>query len=233
MTTTPEQYGKDVEPQQEFMGKINRLHTPFGAVDYFAADYHWHLGQMPFGLYEKPIGDEIAKRKYLSFLDIGAELGYHSLHAWKRGYDVTAIEAHPLNYGFCAWNLRHTKANVIHAACGTGKPIFVPDTMFGLAGIYNEEEPSIYGGCTTPLYVPFVRLDAVLEDSTLVKIDVEGNELDVVKSAGEKIYLPNVTWIIETHDRYVDTSPLDNLFAHKEKEVLLVTEVGLGRVMYY
>jgi FkbM family methyltransferase len=136
-------------------------------------------------------------------LDIGANVGFYSCLAASRGKHVLSFEPSPRNLQFLYRNLRENRfqsAEVFPVGlakqCGLSR-------IYGFGGIasfvmgWGQAETSKYS------LVPVTSLDAVVGkrfqgNRLLIKVDVEGFELDVLAGATETLNLdPRPTWAIE------------------------------------
>jgi FkbM family methyltransferase len=136
-------------------------------------------------------------------LDIGANVGFYSCLAASRGKQTIAIEPSPRNLRFLyrnLWDNHFTDVEALPVGLG-GQP--------GLGRIYG------YGGIASFIpgwaqareaqssIVPLTTLDSVAAyrfqgKNLLIKIDVEGFELDVLAGAQRTLALdPRPTWLME------------------------------------
>lgn len=137
-----------------------------------------------------------------TFIDCGANIGYFSVQAGnivgKEG-QVIAIEANPNTYKLLQHNLEQNHLGTpVHCAVAS---------QVGEVNIFMPTEGDVYsslrvGGLVTgdsirSFLVKANRLDSLVEQLALskvdvVKIDIEGGELDVLQSAGKlwEVYRP-------------------------------------------
>lgn len=137
------------------------------------------------------------------FVDVGANCGLYSLLASQTATPVIAVEPNLLNFQRLLENIRHNgfhHAEALNVALGSergrcllyggGEGASLVKNWGGMASTYARE-------------VDVLTLDSLIEartaaESILIKIDVEGHELDVL--AGAKQLLARVrapTWILE------------------------------------
>ena len=64
------------------------------------------------------------------------------------------------------------------------------------------------------------RISAERKKTTLIKIDVEGNEVDVLKGCKKLLGLDNVIWIIECHGTEEDMEEVFDVMSEFERETL-------------
>jgi len=136
-------------------------------------------------------------------LDIGANVGFYSCLAASRGKHVVSFEPSLRNLNFLYRNLWENKLSSVEIfPVGLAK-------QFGLSRIYGFGGISSFvmgwGQAETSKYslVPITTLDAVVAkrfqgNRLLIKVDVEGFELDVLAGATETLNLePRPTWTVE------------------------------------
>jgi FkbM family methyltransferase len=120
------------------------------------------------------------------FIDVGANIGIYSILAASRGAHVVAIEPHPQ---ICAELMENLSLNSLERAvhvvsCAAGeRPTSVP---FGRAYPDNGGSSRQVPAQASALLVPVMPLAGILatlavEEVRLIKIDVEGAELEVVQ----------------------------------------------------
>lgn len=150
------------------------------------------------------------------FYDIGANFGYFSILAAALGIkkiytfeplpnNITNIEAHlEANKN----QLDIFKINVLPIALSDSKKeVFFSDGANNVANTYVESSP-FFQNAEKKIKVECESLDNLIfeqgfEPPTIIKIDVEGAEADVLKGALKtiKVYKPII--ILSTHDAYV------------------------------
>ncbi len=125
---------------------------------------------------------ELVLRAGDTYVDCGANIGHLALVARRRVGEtgaVTAIEANPRIFRYCAENLKlnhFTDVRALHLALGeTHGEITISD--------HRADDQNRVGAGSTA--VPMRPLDEVLDDSavTLLKLDVEGFEVAVLRGA--------------------------------------------------
>jgi FkbM family methyltransferase len=157
------------------------------------------------------------------FIDVGASLGMYTYFANRRleGAKIIAIEADPdrfeeLQRNCAAWQAEGSNELVaVHAAVGdrrTPVPFFKTGTQISGGFFPVQERSDRY----TRIDVPQVVLDDFFEDGrkTLVKIDVEGGELRVLRGAERHFASGTTRFLVEMHwwgDRDRRTTSLDVL----------------------
>jgi FkbM family methyltransferase len=139
-------------------------------------------------------------------MDVGANIGAVALHAAGRvGPEGRVLAIEP-----AADNVRVLRANVsrnqlsqvtvIEAAAGSrreARTLYVRGEVSAVNSFYAE---SVYASVTAETTVPVVPLDDICDGPVaLVKIDVEGAELDVLAGMGRILGQPGLTVIAEWH----------------------------------
>jgi len=152
------------------------------------------------GSYEPTLVDYLKQRLGPDdvFVDIGANTGNFSLIAAKQGAEVISIEASPANCRLFRQNVEanalDTRIKLINAAAGDrdGK-IELLENRFN--GMWSTTVPQVFWylrPLTRKILVPAIKTDNQLDDTTrqrirLVKIDVEGAEMNVVRGLRQLI----------------------------------------------
>lgn len=154
--------------------------------------------------YEPPVVKELETLDYNIFIDVGAAFGYHSIIASHFAEDVLAFEPHPIRHGLLTWNTR----DLYNIRCSnsfigpSNSDVYVPPRTMGSVGNRRGDRTfnikNILDIETVPLSL-LLTIPAYIDKNILVKIDVEGNELDVLDSTGDYISNTNLTWIVERH----------------------------------
>lgn len=193
--------------------------SPFGDVLFseVSDSYTEHTArEMESGRYEKEVGAIIQAEKYDYFLDVGAAFGYFSLMAAKNCGYVIAFEPHPIRFGYLWWNTRTVREILpVNSFVGFPQETWVTNNPNGLMGRkVGTRVGSAYEGSFEILQ------DYALSYKTLIKVDVEGFELDVVESASEK-QREEDRWLIEVHTNLVDEQEVTNHFAGRNIETIL------------
>lgn len=149
--------------------------------------------------FEKEFIEVIETEEYEYFVDIGAGWGYFSIPASHYCTFVKAYEPFDTRFNLLVENVTNLNINNIvlsQLPIGTGKlKLFVGGNMVGpKSGVRKNPV----------LEINWRTLETVLEGlyvPGIVKIDVEGAELDVIESAGDLEQYRNITWLIERHQR--------------------------------
>lgn len=131
------------------------------------------------------------------FVDIGANIGWHSKVVQNAGFDVIAFEPTKVNYDVLVQNCTK-EGSVLHNTGLSNKTdvvsMHVNPKNYGDAGISHDGDRS----------VNVVRLDDIFDDGTIekinvVKMDVQGHETKIIEGGLEffKKLKPGTTMIIE------------------------------------
>ena len=136
-------------------------------------------------------------------LDIGANVGFYSCLAASRGEHVVSFEPSLRNLNFLYRNLWENKLSSVEIfPVGLAKQSGL-SRIYGFGGISSFVMG--WGQAVTSKYslVPLTTLDAIVAkrfqgNRLLIKMDVEGFELDVLAGATETLNLePRPTWTVE------------------------------------
>lgn len=136
-------------------------------------------------------------------LDIGANVGFYSCLAASRGKHVVSFEPSPRNLNFLYRNLSENKFS-----CAEVFPVGLAGhsglgRIYGFGGISSFVPGWAQAAATQYSLVPVTTLDAMAAtrfqgQKLLIKMDVEGLELDVLGGATETLNLhPRPTWLVE------------------------------------
>jgi FkbM family methyltransferase len=139
-------------------------------------------------------------------VDVGAHIGYNALYAAQRvggGGRVVAIEPTADTRAVLLENIRANHlANVTVLSCAAGavrteREFFVRGATSAVNSLFPE---SFYASVTSSVRVPVAPLDDLLDgEPDLVKIDVEGAELDVLLGMTRLLARPDIQLIVEWH----------------------------------
>lgn len=182
---------------------------------------------------------ELNTHRYKNFLDLGANIGLHSIFCSKHGYKVTSVEPDPINIELFMSNLdvnNINNINLIQKAISnkvdTVKFIHVNDNYTG-SHILGEKDS--YGE-KTYFEVETTRFENLNFTNGLVKMDIEGHESVVLKSLDISIF-DKCDFIVEIHGEYNQKEVFDyfintniNIFSQKIKfnKVSTLNEMPIG-----
>jgi FkbM family methyltransferase len=151
-----------------------------------------------FGVWEPEISRVITSRLAQGgvFVDVGANVGYDSLLAAKLADKVVSIEANPLTFALLSENITQNAANNIRVV---NKAV---SDKAGLLALYDPLPGRDQGSVTTVeargggkiATVESAPLDEILtweelRQVSLIKIDVEGGEIPIVRRILDRISL--------------------------------------------
>lgn len=139
-------------------------------------------------------------------IDVGANIGYNTVHAARlAGAEgrVVAVEPTPDNLRVLRHNVAAAKLdNVVVAPVAAGRAaatreLFVRGSVSAVNSLFPQ---SCYAEVTEVLRVPVLPLDQLVEgEAAVVKIDVEGGELDVLEGMPRLLRAAHVALIVEWH----------------------------------
>lgn len=164
-------------------------------------------------------------------VDVGANIGYDTVHAARRvgpSGRVVAIEPTDDNLVVLRHNIAANHfANVeIHAAAAGSargrRDFYVRGEVSAVNSLYPE---SCYADVTAVVPVEMVRIDDLVETAALVKIDVEGGELEALSGMPRLLRNPHLHLIVEWHPRLQEA-------AGYEAGALPRTLLGLGFTLH-
>lgn len=160
------------------------------------------------------------------FIDCGSNLGYFSLLAASMGCRVTAIEANPhlvdiFRKSIQLNSLDH-KIKSLHAAVSdlpskSQVQFLLYPGHWGLSHLENIGE-KVQG--SRIIHVDTVQIqDAVQEDATILKIDVEGAELEAIRSARELLINHRIQHIFIEWDKIRNQTEAISMLRWLEKDL--------------
>jgi FkbM family methyltransferase len=149
---------------------------------------------------------DAAIRPGATVVDVGASIGYNTVYASRRVGPtgrVIAIEPAADNVGVLRENIAANRLdNVVVRPVAAGRAHEVRDFFLrGETSAVNSLFPeSVYAAVTSVAQVPVAPLDDLVDvDPALVKIDVEGAELDVLAGMTRLLRHPPIRLIVEWH----------------------------------
>jgi len=149
------------------------------------------------------------------FIDVGAQFGHYSVNLSDQFDEVWAVEPIKANIEVLTSNLKNfsiSNVKIIQKALSYEKKktiLYAEESVregkVGLASLKQTYRSDIEG-VQDFSYFPFIELETITLSELignskvdLIKVDTEGNELDVLKGAEDK--MNNIdTWLIEVHD---------------------------------
>lgn len=130
------------------------------------------------------------RNRYKKTLDIGANIGLHSIMMSKVGFQVTSFEPDPYHAGLIQKNLKANNARgveLVQAAVSTkeGKAEFVR-VLGNTTGSHLAGAKSDPYGALERFEVPVVAFNKIVAGVDFVKMDVEGHEKDILLGTTKK-----------------------------------------------
>lgn len=160
--------------------------------------------------YQCQIRELIETGKYDVFIDVGAAWGHFAIIASKHCKRVIAFEPQPLRFGVMLYNCRqlyNIECRYEFVSCKGEVP-----KMRGIEDMCEARSEHLYN-------VPVITLDDLdikPNEKVLIKLDVEGSEINVLKGCPNLIVNPNVDWIIDIHEIYgIFDNMIFSFFKHK------------------
>ena len=146
-------------------------------------------------------------RKDAVVIDLGANLGLFSLYAAKYSKQVYAIEPDPELFGCIIKMLEFNELTNIKAIRSA---VFIDNATYDFWRNSNRTMGSLHQAVKDPKFPPIkvsaITLDKLFEDEKidhvdLLKIDIEGSEVEVISSTGFAKVADKIDIVIgETHD---------------------------------
>jgi FkbM family methyltransferase len=176
--------------------------TPYGILLNSAIQLRAHM----IGTYEYPASKILQKelKDARLFIDVGAHVGYYTLLASKIAKEVIALEPDPFNYKLLRINLRingisNVYALNIAASNYTGTGIFASIKSIGKL----LTQKSNLDNNINKIKIRVVKLDDLLlkigKNPDVIKIDVEGSEMQVLEGLQETLRKGVKCLMIEVH----------------------------------
>jgi FkbM family methyltransferase len=158
------------------------------------------------GIYETPASKILEKelKDARLFIDAGAHVGYYTLLASKIAKEIISIEPNPFNYKLLKFNLRINKIknayalNIAASNYNGETGIFIPKLKGKIATDQSKLDNNI-----SKIKIRVVKLDDLLlkigKNPDVIKIDVEGSEMQVLEGLQETLRKGVKCLMIEVH----------------------------------
>ena len=158
------------------------------------------------GIYETPASKILEKelKDARLFIDVGAHVGYYTLLASKIAKEIISIEPNPFNYKLLKFNLRINKIknayalNIAASNYNEESGIFIPKLKGKIATDESRLDNNI-----SRIKIKVVKLDDLLlkigKNPDVIKIDVEGSEMQVLEGLQETLRKGVKCLMIEVH----------------------------------
>lgn len=182
---------------------------------------------------------ELNRTRYSNFLDLGANIGLHSIYCSKLGYKVSSVEPDPINLQLLTSNLELNdiqNITVIPKAISDKTDIVKFIHVNGnYTGSHIVGEKDSYGE-KTYFEVQTTTFNDLNFENGLVKMDIEGHESVVLKSLDKSIY-DRCDFIVEIHGEYNQKEVFEyfkdssiNIFSQKKlfHKVLKLDDMPIG-----
>lgn len=171
------------------------------------------------------------KKKYQNFIDVGANIGLHSIFFDKLNLNVKSFEPDQYHYSELKRNLslNNTKKIKLYNSAvsdtnGNKTFVRVCDNTTGSHIIGKKKNPY---GKLEKFKVKTVNLNNFLNGTCLVKIDAEGSEVDILKSIKKKYFIKN-DYILEINNNK-NASKIFNI-SKKNKTNVFSQKIGWKKV---
>ena len=159
---------------------------------------------------------DAAVRPGATVVDVGANIGYNAIYAARHvGPSGRVIAVEPaadnlavLERNIAASGLRNVSVARVAAGSGRGsRDFFLRGDISAVNSFFPE---SCYSAVTGVVQVPVAPVDDLVEgEADLVKIDVEGAELDVLAGMSRLLRNPRLTLIVEWHPALQEAAGYD------------------------
>lgn len=157
----------------------------------------YHNGYMNLK-YQGYITEMLESERYKTFVDVGAYIGLFSQIAYHHCERVIAYEAHPFYFGILLFNMRELW-NVSCRYKFVSKKGIIPR-------MYEDVKGLIPFNDGIPYNIEVVSLDSEygygIPEPTLIKLDVEGSEHNVLEESKKILKNPCIHWIIDIHTQH-------------------------------
>ncbi len=180
-------------------------------------------------LYEKETTNLLLNLNPRTFIDVGAHIGRFSIILANKGSKVIAIEPSRKNFQAIKKNIKlnnlKNKIKTVMVGCGEKKEdkilYFIPHNE-GLSSLEKKEGAKKEIIKIEKLDNIYKNLDLNFKDVDVIKIDVEGFELNVLKGGQDILKKSSAMLVIEITDPRKE-KPIKNFLAkfnYKNKEIL-------------
>jgi FkbM family methyltransferase len=159
------------------------------------------------------------------FVDIGANEGYFTMIMAAKGYKVYAIEPSPVNARILRNNVKingfEDRVTVIEAAVSDhkGELVFTENLVNRM---WSGVQDSLFAFACIKINVKCDTLDNLVPGlgAAIIKIDVEGHTLEVMKGAKNTLADSSIEWLIELDTKLENDREVYQLLKDQGREVL-------------
>lgn len=169
--------------------------------------------------------DLIVNGNYDTFVDVGAAWGYFTRIAANHCRHVIAFEAQPIRFGFLLWNTKDFSNVECYYNFICDRRSRDPTMSGDFVRMVESGDKMFYR--IEPTFLDYVFLDylnSISPPRMLIKVDVEGNELNVLDGASNLINCEKVHWTIDIHTM-VDEEEVFRKMKNKKYKILAENKV--------
>ncbi len=181
--------------------------------------------------FEKEVVEEVLAIRGDLFLDVGSGIGYYSALLSKNFETILAFEPYPehlrmLQFTVAVGRLRNVTVLGVAVGDNDGSANLQIHSIGGRHSMEpagNRRQLATFSKRSLP--VRTVKLDSIVKGRVdLVKLDVEGAELRVVRGAEVSVRTRRIRrWVVEVHDKGTNDE-LQNYFRQREYETRWVDD---------
>lgn len=167
--------------------------------------------------YQSNITKLLESGDYNYFVDVGAAWGYFPRIASKHCKKVWAYEANPIRFGFLLHNTRDLEnVECFYNYVGSKKSVPKMDNALQMI---KKSSNQTYNVKTITLDDALYKILCRYKTNVLIKMDIEGAELDALAGAEKLLELKNVHWSIDVHTKQgVSVEQVLKFFGDRERK---------------
>jgi FkbM family methyltransferase len=159
---------------------------------------------------------ELIIRKYDRVIDVGGNRGTYAYHLWKLGAVVEVFEPNPRCYSvLAAWAADKPQVKLHLVALSSHEGSASLHIPIDESGVEHDASASIEKSEFEQSRDQLVQLQTLdrysLDDATLIKIDVEGHEYDVIEGASRTLSVSRPALLVEIEQRHIKR-PIGEVF---------------------
>ncbi|MBX6765440.1 MAG: FkbM family methyltransferase [Rubrobacteraceae bacterium] len=161
------------------------------------------------------------------FVDVGANVGVYSILAASRGARVLALEPVPASYERLLDNVHINRFQEFVDARNIGAGAEGGTLRFSTNEDSTNHVLADDESCKHAVVVEVAPLDEIVQEATMLKVDVEGYEAEVLKGAGELLSKESLRAVL------VELNGLGARYGFRDDEVRALLEAcGFEQVRY-